>query len=226
MKSILKTSVLIITLLIAFSTTTLGGNKPFEGIITYKISYPDSDFDAQTMSMLPKVATVYIKDHMIKSEVSTGMGMQATIFNSKDKTSVSLLDMMGQKFAIHTGADQYDEELENYESEVDNTTETKIIAGYECKKAIVHVKDKKTGSSFDFTVYYTDELNTDNISTSNAMFKDIEGMMLEYEMEKNNMSMKFSAISVKKKNIKDKTFEIPEDYKETTKEEFQQNFGG
>ena len=40
------------------------------------------------------------------------------------------------------------------------------------------------------------------------------------------MKMKFTATSVKKQKVTDKDFEIPEGYKEVTKEELQNMFGG
>ncbi len=202
------------------------GSKPFRGIITYKISYPNSSFDASVLSQLPKVLTVYISDPMIKTSINMGMGAQSSIINTEDQTTVELLDMMGQKFAIRTSAEENEDELNNFETSIDETGETKEIAGYKCKQVIVNVKDNESGVEFTSNVYYSTELVTPANKFQNPMFKDIEGTMLEYELEMQGMSMKFTATSIKKTKVSNKEFEIPEGYKETTKDELKSNFGG
>ncbi len=224
-KSLSILSILIVTL-IAFSNSSYAGSKPFKGIITYKISFPESDFDAETMSMLPKVATVMIKDNMMKTSITMGMGTQTSITNGKTNTSVSLIDMMGQKYAIRTTEEENMAELEKYETSVEETGETREIAGYDCKKVIVHVKNKETEEENNITVYYTDKYEIGNIYSDKAMFDKVDGLMLQYELDTRGMRMVFTATDVKKKKVSDDEFEIPEGYTETTQEELRRNFGG
>ena len=60
----------------------------------------------------------------------------------------------------------------------------------------------------------------------NPMFKDIDGTMLQYEVEANGMTMMFTATDVDKGNVSKSEFEVPEDFKQVTKEELQSMFGG
>ena len=48
--------------------------KPFEGVINFKISYPDSKMSESQMAMFPKMLTVTIKGSNSKTEIKTQMG--------------------------------------------------------------------------------------------------------------------------------------------------------
>jgi len=49
---------------------------------------------------------------------------------------------------------------------------------------------------------------------------------MEFSMIQPQFTMKYSAISVEKKKVSDKEFEIPAEYIVTTKEELQSKLGG
>ena len=159
---------------------------------------------------------------MSRTEISMGMGKNITIYNAEYNSAVSLIDMMGQKLAIKMTPEDLDKEAaETGDVEVVHLDETKDILGYSCKKALVKVKD----SGDEFEVYYTEELSTGIENHGNPMFKDIKGMMMEFVMEQNGMKMHFLAVSVDKKKVSKKDFEVPEGYEEITEEEMQSRFG-
>ncbi|MCK4408353.1 MAG: hypothetical protein KAV44_11800, partial [Bacteroidales bacterium] len=64
------------------------------------------------------------------------------------------------------------------------------------------------------------------LNSGQALYSEIDGVLLEYEIDAKGMAMKFEATSVEKKNVSDKEFDIPEDYKITTKDELESMFGG
>ena len=90
---------------------------------------------------------------------------------------------------------------------VEKTSETKDILGYKCTKAIIRSDD-----GAEINVFYTSELGSGAINFDNAQFKDIDGVMLEFEMPDEGMSMKFTAVDIQHKNVSDSEFEIPEGY--------------
>lgn len=111
------------------------------------------------------------------------------------------------------------------EMDITVTDEMMEIAGYTCKKAIV--KGSKESDPV-FTAWYTEGLAApENINFTNPYFKEIQGIMLKYDMEAGQgMKMTMTAIEVEKMKVKDKEFEIPEGYQETTQEEMMRNLGG
>lgn len=211
--------------LIAMLPILLGSFTPpkdFTGVIVYNITYDMENMDPQMSAYLPKTMKLTIKNPMTRSEVVMSMGSTVSIFNSDTKSGVNLMDMMGQKIAVKLSSEEMEKEFADAgEMEVINTDETKEIMGYTCKKAIVKVKN----SGDEFSVYYTDELSTGIENSSNPIFKDIDGMMLEFSMNQNGMGMHFTAVNVDQKKISDNVFDIPEGFQEMTKEEMEAKFG-
>lgn len=199
--------------------------KSFEGVITYKISYPDNKFTESQLAMFPKVMTITIKGDKAKSEIQTPMGAQIEITNYTDKTKVGLINMMGQKYAIQQTSEEIQQDMkDDPQGQVQLTEETKTIAGYTCKKAVVTVDDDGTKTTYE--VWFNNEFGAMNSNFDNPLYKDINGVLLEFTMVTPQFSMEFSAISVEKKSVSGKEFEIPAEYTLTTKEELQSKMGG
>jgi len=197
--------------------------KDFTGIIVYNITYGD-DIDAQTAAMMPKTMKLIIKGNKSRVEMSMGMGTTVVIFDAEKKDAVTLMDMMGQKFAMTMSTQEIEAQNADVpDVDVEVTNETKEIAGYICKKAIVKTKGDNPS---EHAVYFTDELGSGTMNYNNPLFKDIDGVMLEYSSADEGMTMKFSAIKVEKKKVSDNEFEIPEGYKVMTMDEFSNMFGG
>jgi GLPGLI family protein len=206
--------------------TAAASPKDFKGVIIYKITLSGDNVADEMKAMMPKSMTMTIRGNMAKSEMITGMGKTVSISNGEDKTNITLLDMMGQKIAVKTTNEEIKAEMaKQTPAVVEVMNETKDILGYACKKAIVHVTDE-TGGKQDITVFFTDELGTGAINFDNAQFKDINGVMLEFEMVNPQFTMHFIATSVEKKNVAETEFAIPEGYQIKTKDEMKSMFGG
>ncbi|MCK9202826.1 MAG: DUF4412 domain-containing protein [Bacteroidales bacterium] len=222
-----KTFVIFSVIFLAFYsfTFTTQGAKPFEGIITFKITYPDNKFSESQMAMFPKVLTVSIRGLKSRTDMQIGGINTVEITDYESKSKVSLLNMMGQKYAIkQTTADIEKDLSKGGVTTVELSGETKIIAGYTCKKAIVTVNDD--GIKTKFEVFYSSELGSKLSNFDNPVYKDIDGVLLEFSVQNQNVNMKFTASSVDKKNVPAKDFEIPSDYVLTTKDELKTKFGG
>jgi len=221
------TRIMLVVAIFALAITSNAIAKEFKGIITYKISYSGTDLDEQTKAMLPKMMIYKIKNNLVRTEMDMGaMGKQIQIVNGDEKVVYNLMDMMGQKMVIKMTEEEINAEMENQpEVSIEHYSETKEIAGYECKKAVISYEDSD-GSKTSFIVYYTDELGGSALNFDNPMFKDIDGVLMEFEMEQGQMKMKLEAVSVKKESVPDSEFVVPEGYRELTKEEMQNMFGG
>jgi GLPGLI family protein len=197
--------------------------KEFKGVITYKISIEGSSVTDDMKAMMPKTMTMTVKGNKSRMEMIMGMGKTVTITDGDAKSSISLFDMMGQKIAIKSSPEEMMKEMADApEVKVEVTSETKDIMGYTCKKAIItSVED-----DMEIYVYFTEELGSKELNFGNPQFKDINGLMLEFEMPNEMFSMHFVAVSVEKKNVDDSEFAIPEGYQEKTKEEMKGMFGG
>jgi GLPGLI family protein len=217
----------LLIMLVLVSASSFAGGKEFTGTIVYNITYPDSKMDAQSLAMMPKTLKIKIKGNMSRTEMSMGMGTTVIIFDSETRSGVTLMDFMGQKFAMKMTTEDIEKEIKDTpQPTVVNTTETKEIAGYTCKKAIVKMKEKGSETETELVVYYTDEIASAKMNEVNPLYKDIPGTMLEYSMNEKGMNMYLTAISVEKEKIADSEFETPEGFKVVTQEELKSMFGG
>ncbi|MEI6174247.1 MAG: DUF4412 domain-containing protein [Bacteroidota bacterium] len=208
-----------------FSSYAGMSGKPFEGVITFKITYPDSKFSESQLAMFPKVLTVSIRGTKSRTDLQMSGMNTVEITDYNDKTKVALLNMMGQKYAIKQTTAEIEKEMADAgKSTVELSEETKVIAGYTCKKAIITTNEDGVKSSYE--VFYSGELGSKMANFDNPMYKDIDGVLLEFLMKNRDVNMKFTAVSVEKKSLPAKDFEVPSDYVPTTQDELKSKFGG
>jgi GLPGLI family protein len=201
-----------------------GGGK-FEGVITYNITFPNSTIQADQLAMFPKTMTLSIKGTNTRNESTSAMGAITEITNYDQKFAVSLLQLQGKKLAIKKTLAEINQDYDKEpKPDVKITGETKEIAGYKCKKAIVTIE--KSGKKTTYEIWFTNELGGRESNFGNPVYRDIEGMLMEFSMQEKNFTMKYSAVSVSKKSLPDSDFAIPADYKLTTKEELRSMFSG
>ncbi|WP_420386209.1 DUF4412 domain-containing protein [Roseivirga sp.] len=196
---------------------------------SFKITFDfaiDAEGDEAEMAMMmmqdSKMVLAFKGD---KARVHMDMGMMTTTVISHDdsKSGLMLMDMMGMKMAVAMTEADYKKALENQKDpKIEETGETKTIAGYKCKKAIVTDED-----GTKMTIYYTPDLKPLNKNTEYT-YKGIEGMPLEMHTVQEGMTITITATEVVKNNVSDDEFnlDIPEGYKKMTMQELEQMGGG
>lgn len=195
------------------------------------ISEGSIEFDAEVVdpnsfmaSFAPKKMTVNFKNNKSCAEMSALMGVFTTSFISdpKTKTLTQLVQFGNKKFAHIKNGNDLNKDNELFNVEIIPTDSTKIIAGYKCKKAIVHYK----GGDFpDYDIYYTQELNIEHPNFAN-LYHMVDGVLMDYQIKKFGLEMRFTAKSVKKDNIDDAIFERPAEYKLISEKEMNEFFEG
>ena len=85
----------------------------------------------------------------------------------------------------------------------ENTGETQVIAGYNCKKAIAKLKN---GTSF--IVFYTNDVVVAN-KTYDPQFENLPGLAVQYEMQSGSMKFKFTLASINFSAVSSAVIEIP-----------------
>jgi GLPGLI family protein len=224
-----KISILIIVLVLTgISNPILAGSKKFTGKITYSISYEGKQIDEATQDMMPKTMMTYIGDGFTKNVLFTGMGKQTVIYDIGTKSRTVLMDMMGQQFAIESLSTDIEKEFGQMpDGEVEFVDETKVIAGYQCKKIVISFKNDEGEIKSENIAWYIEDLEVSpDINFDMKFFKGVQGVLMEYQMDMNNGTyMKFTAIEVEKEKLSSKDFIIPENYKKVTQEELMNSLG-
>jgi len=218
---------IILFSLIVFLGTIINA-QTFEGKIVFTVAINGID-DPQASAMLPKEATAYFKGSKSRMEMSMMMGMKnVTITDGATNKSITLMDLMGSKYAIDNSTDKNTEESKKlYESaKVEITSEKKKIAGYSCTKAIVEFPSQTNkGQTEKIEMWFTKELSLNKSYASGPMSK-IDGSVLEFNINQGAFVMNLSAKEVVKQDVAKELFIVPSDYKIMTADELKKALGG
>ncbi len=178
---------------------------------------------------------MYFKNGMTKVETDMGIGLNQVIIDSKEKKTTTLFEAMGRKMGFYTteadmqrmmtGADsgrqQRVQQQFSPEVFVEYLSETKKIAGMECKKALLRYKDRR-GEEVQQEVWYTPEFVLgegfkirDVMRMANVPgLEKIKGFPMEFQLTRQNGAKIHYQVSKVDLNAKvdDKVFLIPKDY--------------
>lgn len=190
-----------------------------EGVIEYSAEVVDESHPLAGLA--PGSATVKFKNDDLLVEMST-MGIFNTSFISDPhkKTLSQLIKFMDLKNACIQSEKELIKEGGDYALKLEETKETKVIAGYKCKKVKATMVNDP---SVTFDVYYTDEIGVDSINYLGP-YRQLKGMLMDYRLKKLGIEMRFVATSVKSEEVPDNSFEVPSFYKIVTRGEMDQVF--
>jgi len=201
----------------AFSSVESFSQKNLsEGSLVYNISVETGSTQPKMADMLDgATTTVYLKGNQSRTEMVSGLGSEATIYNATTGSGVILKDYSAQKLMITLTPEDWSKNNKKYDGiTFENTGETAVIDGFDCKKAIAKLKD---GSSF--TVYYTTDVNVAN-KDYDYQFKTLPGLAVQYEMQSGKMKFKFTLSKINYSLVPASKFEIPKSgYRVLTYEE-------
>lgn len=190
---------------------TFSSAQEFEGVITFSISYESLPVEMKdAVSMLPQEQTFYIKNNLSKFVQNSNMSSTVVVSDSKTKKSTLLIDAMGKKYKMTIDTEDLSE-VENVSSDeikIEYVNETKTIAGYACKKAVVIME----GFDQEAIFYYTEEIAPLMLNGMEGLH--LKGLPLEYRISMDGMTMVMKASKVDKIAVPDSTFDIPEGYVE------------
>lgn len=191
-----------------------------EGIITYDITYFQTEKENPLISLLPAQMTITFKDDKAVSVFEGWMGIFSSslitdISKGENKTLIKLSDK--KYYSVSAINEPFIGEKTDSIS-IQDIDETKDIAGYKCKKSMVNIYNPE---NYSFDIYYTDELKL-KYPNINSPFKDIQGVLMEFQMEINNIEMKLTFNNINTDKIHDSVFNIPEGYHNISKAEMEE----
>ncbi len=190
-----------------------------EGVIEFDVTAVDPNHP--WAGMIPSTATLKFKDDKFLMEMST-MGMFTTTFicDQEGKTLTQMVKFLDIKQACIEKENEIKKENETYKVKYEETAETKVIAGYKCKKIKVIMVDDPT---VKFEAYYTKDMGAENVNDLSP-YNGVKGMLMQYRLKKMGLELQFTAKSVKKADITDNIFEIPAYFKIVDKAEIEKIF--
>lgn len=196
-----------------------------EGHVTYKIdiSTENPDMEMVVGMMQGSTLDIYFKEKMTRAEMKMGSMMNMTTISDEKSGEILMLmsGMIGKK-AISTTSKELEGDVakEKPKYDVELVDETKEIAGYKCKKAIL------TDEEGNETVFwYTEEIEASKKGQS-YLNENVPGYPMQYQINNGGLVMDMTVTNIAKELSKSdlKLFDmkIPEGYAEMTMEELQQ----
>ena len=189
-----------------------------EGVIVYDVQYPKMDESSVLADLLPTKMEMHFKDNKFFNELSTGFGMfkMNVINDGDDHQMIQMVKLINERYAV-----QYDKEgalqsLENFpKMTIQETGKKKEIAGFMCNEANVTLHGD---SAETYKIYFTKEIHLDNANWF-TQYAGVEGVLMEYQVERYNLCTRFTAVDVLSQEIEDEIFEVPGEY-ENVDEDF------
>jgi hypothetical protein len=199
---------------------------------------------------MESTSTLYYTEDRTKLESTSDFGNNTIITDRKERKTTTLIEAMGKKTGFYSTEEDEAAMKGRLDSirnarrdslqkmglpvaqpaapEIVYTEESKKIAGYSCKKAIIKTKDRQ-GNTNESTVWYSPEFKLVNAPGSSGPrggfmggpmmggmtgLDKIEGHPMEYSMSRNN-GMKMHMVVTKVQldtPIDDKSFEVPKGF--------------
>ncbi len=225
---------LVVIAALAFGFTQLNAQDN----VTVKMSVKVEGLPEEYAGMAENDVVTYMKGEKSKTEVTSMMGSQ--LFLNDGSLTTVLMEQMGNKTGwtmtkAETEADEKENAAKRQKPTIEYTTEKKMIAGYECTKAIVTSmvgkdKEKKEVKS---DVWFTDKIKMPGTSKGRKGggmgpdLTDLKGYPMQTEMSMNQGGMEMKMIStvveVDTKPIDDGVFKVStEGYKMMTYKELKE----
>jgi hypothetical protein len=222
---------IIFTLL---STTTMLVFGQNEGTVLYEMKIEGLPPEQASM-MGDMTMKIVWKGNKYYSEQSSMMYETKSV--TDENGTLVLMDQMGNKFYMKYKPEELSKESDKGsapEYKIEQTNETKKIAGYDCKKAIVTSKTRD-GKELKIDIWYTDKIpnyyskqkNTTRRYQDMSYLKSINGMPMEYTILQGQMSIKVTAKEVNFNPVSDDIFKLSTDgYTEIKPDDLKKMRGG
>lgn len=175
--------------------------------ITYAISTDESNTDKSVVeSLRASTKTVYIRGNDSRTDLVSPSFTQTLLYNKGTGTAVILREFGNNKFMTSLDNSKWLEENRKYTGMKLTLLpgETKTILGYECKKAVIELKDSSA-----LTLYYASNI-VPSVKEFEYQFRDIPGFVLEFESkEADGKKIKYTATKINLSPVPASRFDIP-----------------
>lgn len=196
-------------LLTAFSVYTHAQQRVVaECTIIYSINVAEGNkSDSEVVESLKATTkTVYIKANDSRTDLISRTYKQSVIYNKVSGNTVILREFGQNKYLTSFAKDKWTAANKRYENALITLVpgETKTILGYECRKAIMRLKD-----STQFVLYYAPAI-IPSVKEFEYQFRDIPGFVLEYEsQEADRRRIRYTATKINLSPVPASRFDIP-----------------
>ncbi|MBS4043342.1 MAG: hypothetical protein KGZ59_05955 [Chitinophagaceae bacterium] len=147
---------------------------------------------------------VYIKGNDARTDLMSSSFSQTVLYDKASGNAVVLREIGNNKLITKLTKSQWIEKNKKFDSAVVTFfSDTRIILGYECKKATITLKNGSVTQVFYTTAFVP------SVRDYEYNLKDIPGLVLEYESEEGNAKVKYVATKIDLSPVPSSKFNVP-----------------
>lgn len=191
-----------------------------QGIIEYAVSYPELDSNNVLLKFMPQRMVMVFNQNLYKHDMRAGMGLFRTGFihdSNTDKTTyfLKLANVKYKSIFTKDALKTFNQQIPKFN--IIETEESGQKLGLPTRKVLIDYEDE---NEKDYALFYTEAINTTH-PNSGFPFEPIEGVMLNFEIERYDLKMAFEAIDFIKAEITADEFELGDDFEEISNKEME-----
>lgn len=210
---------LLFAIFIISSASLFAQATPFEGAVHFTVEYTKVPENLQPYAQnLPTTFDLYIRNFLVCKAGPTALvnGYQIDIRNVRTKSGYMGTQVGGTAVAYRKYPKDYQVDLDAMPTptSIKYIDETKTIAGFVCKKALVYFANNTN----PLVVYYTTSIP----ANTHVIYKGLKGFALYFEMNNNGMELIATAKSVNPGKQEDSRFLMPAKYRLLSHAEYNQ----
>jgi hypothetical protein len=220
MRFIYPTVITAVFILASSCDNTINRHIISSGRIDYKITYLNNDLDNRTLELLPRRMKLLFNEKQALNNIEGFLGFYklSAITNFHTRKCSTLLKVFEKQYLFKGKREEQMCCFDTMEDmKITETGETKTIAGFNCKKAIVHLPS----SDVTFEIYYTDEIRLKHPNATNP-YKNIRGVLMEFELNLLYLRMRFVAENFHAMKLEDLQNEISDDSRQVSRDQMTQ----
>lgn len=197
-------SIVVITLSFSFFVNAQQ-SKPQRVVAECTVDYSVTLSSDNDESLKATSKTVYIKGLHSRVDWKSDAFTQSVIYEKTSGSAVILREIGNNKLMTKLNSDGWKSQNAKYEgATLAYDTIKKTILGYECKKAILTLKDGTV-----INIFYASNI-VPSVKEFEYQFKDIPGFVLEYDsQEAEGKKVKYTAIKINLNPVLASKFDIP-----------------
>ena len=176
-----------------------------ECTINYMLVADSTNNDKDLKEELKSTSKIlYIKGNLSRVDLISNTFKQSVFFDKSQSEATILREIGDNKYISKLNKEAWLKLNQKFDdANVIKMDESKTILGFECKKAIIQLKDKT-----EFTVYYTLSI-VPSVKEYEYQFINVPGFVLEYSTSERGNSITYKAVKINLNPVPTHYFDIP-----------------
>ena len=190
------------------------------GSIVYSIRYLNDDLSSKLEELLPKSMQLVFDQEQAVNNIEGFLGMYSlnTVTDFTNRRCSTFLKVFDRNYLYQGKRGELMCCFDTMEDmEIEETGESRMIAGLKCKRAIVSFPS----SNERYDIYYTQEFDLRNPNLNNP-YKKIDGVLMQFELQLFHLRMEFIAENFNSQPIRQSKSTLPRSSTEITRDQMAQ----